>query len=60
MATKTPITVAYGDGIGPEFMVCKAPITALGRILEQSLEIVETETLRSYNGSAGYSLSQGQ
>ncbi len=38
MSTNVPITVAHGDGIGPEIM----------------------ETLRTYYGAAGYSLSQGQ
>lgn len=35
-------------------------VALLGRVLEQGLEIVKTETLRSYDGAAGYSLSQGQ
>jgi isocitrate/isopropylmalate dehydrogenase len=55
MATKTSITVAHGDGIGPEIMEA-----SLGRILDPGLEIVKTETLRTSNGAAGYSLAQGQ
>jgi hypothetical protein len=31
-----------------------------GRVLEQGLEIVRTETLPTYNGTVGYTLSQGQ
>ena len=38
----------------------KKTVALLGRVLEQGLEIVETETLRTYNGSAAYTLSQGQ
>jgi hypothetical protein len=40
MSNLVPISVAHGDGIGPE--------------------IVKTETLRSFDGDAGYTLSQGQ
>jgi hypothetical protein len=52
MSTKVPIAVAHGDGIGPEIM--------LGPALKQGLEIVKTETLRTYKGAVGYTLSQGQ
>ena len=38
MSNLVPITVAHGDGIGPEIM----------------------ETLRSFDGEVGYTLSQGQ
>jgi isocitrate dehydrogenase len=38
----------------------KKTVALLGRVLEQGLEIVKTETLRTYNGVAGYTLSQGQ
>jgi isocitrate dehydrogenase len=38
----------------------KKTVALLGRVLEQGLEIVKTETLRTYNGTAGYTLSQGQ
>jgi hypothetical protein len=43
MSNLAPITVAHGDGIGPD-----------------GLEIVKTETLRTFNGEVGYTLSQGQ
>jgi isocitrate/isopropylmalate dehydrogenase len=46
MSPNVPMTVAHGDGIGPEIM--------------QGLEILKTETLRTYNGAAGCTLSQGQ
>jgi hypothetical protein len=39
-------------------MSTNVPIT--GRVLEQGIEIVKTETMRSYDGAAGYTLSQGQ
>ena len=32
----------------------------LGRVLEQGLDIVKTESLRSYDGQPGYTLAQGQ
>jgi isocitrate dehydrogenase len=38
----------------------KKTVALLGRVLDQGLEIVKTETLRSYDGAAGYTLSQGQ
>jgi hypothetical protein len=38
----------------------KKKVALLNRVREQGLEIVKTETLRSYDGTAGYSLSQGQ
>jgi len=38
----------------------KKTVALLGRVLEQGLEIVKTETLRNYNGATGYTLSQGQ
>jgi len=66
MSTNVPITVAHGDGIGPEIMeayggaTSKKNVALLGRLLEQGLEIVKTETLRTYDGAAGYTLSQGQ
>jgi len=39
MATKTPVTVAYGDGIGPEIM------TATLQILEAAGAAIEIETI---------------
>jgi isocitrate/isopropylmalate dehydrogenase len=38
----------------------KKTVALLGRVLEQGLEIVKTETLRTYDGADGYTLSQGQ
>jgi isocitrate dehydrogenase len=38
----------------------KKTVALLGRVLEQGLEIVKTETHRTYDSSAGYTLSQGQ
>lgn len=58
MSTNVPITVAHGIGIGPEIL--EASVALLGNVLEQGLEIVKTETLRSYNGTVGHALSQGQ
>ncbi|MGA2882807.1 MAG: hypothetical protein ABSG13_27970 [Bryobacteraceae bacterium] len=57
MSTKVPITVAHGDGIGPEIMEASLHI-----IQEAGARIdrEKTETLRTYNGAAGYTLSQGQ
>ena len=31
----------------------------LGRVLDQRVEIVKTETLRTFDGQAGYTLAQG-
>jgi isocitrate dehydrogenase len=35
-------------------------LALLGRVLDQGIEIVKTETLRSYDGQLGYTLAQGQ
>lgn len=35
-------------------------LSLLGRVVEQGLEIAQTETLRTYDGVAGYTLAQGQ
>ena len=37
-----------------------ATVALLGRVLEQGIDIVKTETLRSYDGQLGYTLAQGQ
>jgi isocitrate/isopropylmalate dehydrogenase len=58
MSTNVPITVAHGIGIGPEIL--EASVALLGNVLEQGLEIVKTETLRSCNATVGDALSQGQ
>jgi isocitrate dehydrogenase len=38
----------------------KQTLALLGRVLDQGIEIVKTETLRSYDGQLGYTLAQGQ
>ncbi len=38
----------------------KQTVALLGRVLDQGIEIVKTETLRSFDGVAGYTLAQGQ
>ena len=70
MSTSSPVTVAYGDGIGPEIMAAslhvikeagaRIEIEVIERVLDQGIEIVKTETLRSFDGAAGYTLAQGQ
>ena len=120
MANLTPVTVAYGDGIGPEIMAAtlqiieaagariqmekangdglqlimidnrgvkvwpggmaemlctdshrsrfeskngttqKQTVALLGGVLDQGVDIVKTESLRSYDGKQGYTLAQGQ
>jgi hypothetical protein len=65
MSTNVPITVAHGDGISlrswtPRSTSSKNTVALLGRGLEQGLEIAKTQTLRTYNGVVGYSLTQGQ
>ena len=49
MATKTPITVAYGDGIGPEIMAaCLQIIEVAGAALEiEQIEVGEKVYLRN-------------
>ena len=56
MSTKAPITVTSANG-GTRG---KQTVALLGRVLDQGIEIVQTETLRNYNGNIGYSFSQGQ
>jgi isocitrate/isopropylmalate dehydrogenase len=79
MSNVSRITVAHGDGIGPEIMnaclhiiqsagarIETAGIEAsaweslLGRVSDQCVEIVKTETLRNFDGQAGYTLARGQ
>ena len=38
----------------------KQTVALLGRVLDQGIEIVKKETLRSFDGVAGYTLAQGQ
>jgi isocitrate/isopropylmalate dehydrogenase len=54
MSAKTPITVAHGDGIGPEIMQLMQKVVAAGH------DIVKTETLRNFDGKPGFTLAQGQ
>jgi isocitrate/isopropylmalate dehydrogenase len=64
MATRTPITVAHGDGIHAEIMPATpnilkeagAPIRFLGDTSASS----PTVNLRNYAGEAGFTLAQGQ
>jgi hypothetical protein len=35
-------------------------VALLGRILDQGIEIVKTENLRTFDGQPGYTLAQGQ
>jgi isocitrate/isopropylmalate dehydrogenase len=65
MSTNVPITVAHGDGIGPEIReaslhIIQEACALPGRVLEQGIEIVKTDTLRTYDGAVGYTLSQWQ
>jgi isocitrate/isopropylmalate dehydrogenase len=46
-AAPTPITVAYGDGIGPEIMAA-------------TLDVAMTVFLHNYDGAAGFTLAQDQ
>jgi hypothetical protein len=35
-------------------------VALLNRVLDQGVEIVKTDTLRTFNGQPGYTLAQGQ
>ena len=54
MSTNVPITAARGDGIGPEIREASGIVTACKMLG------LFASTLRSGNGAAGYTLSQGQ
>ena len=56
MSNVSRIRVAHGDGIGPEIMAASLHIIQSGGALLGRV----TETLRTYNGAAGYTLAQGQ
>src|SRR3989442_12171406 len=60
MATNTPITVAYGDGIGPEIMAATIDIirAAGARIDIEEIEVGEKVYLRG--NSAGIESSAGE
>lgn len=76
MVACTPITVAHGDGIGPEIMAATLHIleaagamldietqeqaALLDRVAGLGLEIAMAENLRNYDGKPGFSLAQGQ
>jgi isocitrate/isopropylmalate dehydrogenase len=74
MATRTPTTVAHGDGISPEIMAATLRILkeaggtpTLKRILEPAereaalgLEITMTVNLRTYDAKPGFTLAQVQ
>jgi len=65
MATKVPITVAHGDGIGPEIMAATLHIiqeasNCSKRVEAAGLDFIKIENLCTFDGQAGYSLSQGQ
>jgi hypothetical protein len=48
MSRKTPLTVAHGDGVGPEI------------VTGARYDIVKTESLRNFDGNQGFTLFQGQ
>jgi hypothetical protein len=73
MSNVVPITVAYGDGIGPAKVSIEGidvyvawpsldtnKLAAAIQKANGGVEIVKTETLRSFNGDVGSTLSQGQ
>ncbi len=45
---------------GGNGLTSRQTLALLGRVLDQGLDIVKTETLRSYDGQPGYTLAQGQ
>jgi isocitrate dehydrogenase len=64
MANPIPITVAHGDGIGPEIMAASLQILeAAGAPLDiETIEVGEKVYLsgNTYNGKPGFTLAQGQ
>jgi len=69
MSNKAPVTAAYGEGIGSEIMaasphvikeIATQAVALLNRVLDQDIEIVKTENLRTFDGKPGYTLAQGQ
>jgi isocitrate dehydrogenase len=61
MSNVCRITVAHGDGIGPEIMAASLHIiqSAGARIETEVIEIGEKVYVRG-NSAAGYTLAQGQ
>ena len=45
---------------GPHGVTQRQTLALLGRVLDQGLDIVKTESLRTYDGQPGYTLAQGQ
>jgi isocitrate/isopropylmalate dehydrogenase len=61
MSQKIPLTVAHGDGIGPEIMDASLQIAAIDKkVTAAGYDIVKTETLRTFDGQQGFTLAQGQ
>ena len=63
MSNSAPITVASGNGIGPEIMEATSPkrtIALLNRVLDRGAEMVKTGNLRTFDAKPGYALAQGQ
>ena len=45
---------------GGENVTQQQTLALLGRVLDQGIDIVKTEMLRTYDGQRGYTLAQGQ
>jgi len=45
---------------GGESVTQQQTLALLGRVLDQGIDIVKTEMLRTYDGQRGYTLAQGQ
>ena len=58
--SETLLTDAYRCRFTAPSATSKQTVALLGRVLDQGVEIVKTETLRTFNGEVGYTLSQGQ
>jgi isocitrate dehydrogenase len=58
--SETLLTDAYRCRFTSSNANSKQTVALLGRVLDQGVEIVKTETLRTFNGEVGYTLSQGQ
>ncbi len=58
--SETLLTDAYRCRFTSKNANSKQTVALLGRVLDQGVEIVKTETLRTFNGEVGYTLSQGQ
>jgi len=59
MSNVTPVTVACGDGIGLKISA-KVTMALLNRVLDQGIDLVKTESLRTHDGKLGYALARGQ